>query len=273
MALRIIVPVDGSEPSQHAIGWAIAFARRAGATISVCSVVDAMLACVAVGGGAAVETGPMIETLRTDAARFSSAAGALASAGHIPTTTTVLEGSPADEIAAFAREHHADIIVMGTHARHGLARGVLGSVTAAVVRSSAVAVVTIRAQSRLDGTGPIVVAVDDSAASTAAGRLAITFARLLGNPVHLVHVGGIDRERERDVLEALSNEAARAGVAASTEIRLGATVETLIAATTERDGSLLATGTHGRDAVGRLFLGSVAEGLIRDSIVPVLVAR
>jgi nucleotide-binding universal stress UspA family protein len=62
-------------------------------------------------------------------------------------------------------------------------------------------------------------------------------------------------------------------VAASTEIRLGATVETLIAATTERDGSLLATGTHGRDAVGRLFLGSVAEGLIRDSIVPVLVAR
>lgn len=36
---------------------------------------------------------------------------------------------------------------------------------------------------------------------------------------------------------------------------------------------LVVIGTHGRRGVGRLVMGSVAEGVIRTSLVPVLTIR
>ena len=41
--------------------------------------------------------------------------------------TVVLEGLPAKAIAAFALEHSADMIVVGTHGCRGLARMLMGS--------------------------------------------------------------------------------------------------------------------------------------------------
>ena len=47
--------------------------------------------------------------------------------------TTVLVGQPAIAIAHAARAHAADLIVMSTHGRGGVARAVVGSVTAGVL--------------------------------------------------------------------------------------------------------------------------------------------
>ncbi|MFB3777270.1 MAG: universal stress protein [Bryobacteraceae bacterium] len=41
----------------------------------------------------------------------------------------------------------------------------------------------------------------------------------------------------------------------------------------EIDADLIVMGTHGRSGLNRLMLGSVAEGVLRESLVPVLTVR
>jgi nucleotide-binding universal stress UspA family protein len=53
-------------------------------------------------------------------------------------------GRPADTIVRFARERHADLIVMATHGRTGLGHAVLGSVAEKVVRLAPCPVLTVK---------------------------------------------------------------------------------------------------------------------------------
>jgi len=59
--------------------------------------------------------------------------------------TEVLIGNPAEEIALFAENSGADIIVMSSHGRSGPSRWAFGSVAEKVLWSSCVPVLTIKA--------------------------------------------------------------------------------------------------------------------------------
>jgi nucleotide-binding universal stress UspA family protein len=54
------------------------------------------------------------------------------------------EGRPADQILERAETIKADMIIMGTHGRSGLAHMLLGSVTEEVARAASCPVLTIR---------------------------------------------------------------------------------------------------------------------------------
>ena len=291
MAMRYVVAVDGSEPAQHAVAHAVALARRTGAVVSVCSVVDPTVACMPVVAGATIDPGPMLDVLEDDAQAFCREAAAHAADQRVVTSCAILHGTPAAAIAGFARDQHADLLIVGTHARTGLARGILGSVAAAVVRTSSVPVLAVRSGVGTDLNGPIVVAVDESPPSTAAAETAVRFARALGIGIHFVHVfDSADLAREwnvddqagthqrvrtafTNVLTQMTERATAAGVACTSELRYGRIVESLLAAAAERHATIVASGTHGRGAVERLVLGSVAESLLRESTVPVLTAH
>ena len=84
-------------------------------------------------------------------------------------STLVREDLPATAIVDLAEERDADLIVMGTHGRGGLARVVLGSVTEAVRRQTKRPVLTI---TRTGATPPIrKVACADASASPFAADL------------------------------------------------------------------------------------------------------
>lgn len=57
---------------------------------------------------------------------------------------SVVFGSPGEEIADYAEQHGADMIVMPSHGRSGLKRLLLGSVTERVVRSAHCPVLVLR---------------------------------------------------------------------------------------------------------------------------------
>lgn len=59
-------------------------------------------------------------------------------------TVQVATGLPAEGILETAASWGADLIVLGTHGRRGLAHLLLGSVAEAVVRGAAVPVMTVR---------------------------------------------------------------------------------------------------------------------------------
>jgi nucleotide-binding universal stress UspA family protein len=56
-------------------------------------------------------------------------------------------------------------------------------------------------------------------------------------------------------------------------VRKGHPREIILAATQEMDADAVVMGTHGRRGVSDLFLGSVAEHIVRHSPVPVLTVR
>ena len=62
----------------------------------------------------------------------------------VPVSLQVAFGSPAERLVSIAGERTADVVVVGTQGRTGLARALLGSVAERVVRGSPMPVLTVR---------------------------------------------------------------------------------------------------------------------------------
>lgn len=74
-------------------------------------------------------------------------------------------------------------------------------------------------------------------------------------------------------LERLAEEIEGRGVRVTTRVREGAPVEGILTAVREEDIDLIAMTTHGRSGPARLLFGSVAEGVLREAGVPVIIMR
>jgi nucleotide-binding universal stress UspA family protein len=77
-----------------------------------------------------------------------------------------------------------------------------------------------------------------------------------------------DEARE---LSRIAEQARRAGLEVDTFTAQGKPAQVLIAQAKRAKAGLIAVGTSGRKGVGAVFLGSTAQGVLRDSPVPVLV--
>lgn len=144
----------------------------------------------------------------------------------------------------------------------------------------------------------IVLPLDGSDLAAAASPTAEEIARLAGIPIHLVRVldtGYLAKLAGYPVygtfvevsalMESLRNEESVAiahlravmhelegrGLRVTTELRRGHPAEEIVAAT--RPGDLVIMSTHGRGGLGRWFLGSIAEDVVRHATVPVTLVR
>jgi len=99
------------------------------------------------------------------------------------------------------------------------------------------------------------------------GRVAAAFHYTPSSAVKML------REDARAILEAASSRAAAARFEIQTKL-IDAPVVSGITSYVRRIGAdMIVAGSHGRSGLPRLLLGSVAEGLMRRSGVPVLVVR
>ncbi len=80
----------------------------------------------------------------------------------------------------------------------------------------------------------------------------------------------IRKDAERQIEEMAAKVCGGKG---ATEVRWGEPTSTIAKVAGEDGFDLIVMGTHGRSGLGRLFLGSVAESVIRHSPCPVLVLR
>jgi nucleotide-binding universal stress UspA family protein len=142
----------------------------------------------------------------------------------------------------------------------------------------------------------ITYATDFSPASLAAFRPAMDLARTTGAELTILHVlpspvmlfveGGYVPQEIWDQMEAsqraqaaqemdrLVKQAVDAGVRATTAIvGSGIPAREIVRAADESKTDMLVLGTHGRTGVARLFLGSVAAGVVATASCPVLTVR
>lgn len=80
-------------------------------------------------------------------------------------------------------------------------------------------------------------------------------------------------ERAKVYLERVAQRLREKGLRVSTEVRRGDPGEEIVALAKERQADLIAISTHGRSGLSRLVFGSVAETVIREAGVPVLVIK
>lgn len=63
----------------------------------------------------------------------------------VPIVCELRAGEPAGEVTRLVDELGSDLVVVGTHGRRGLTRALLGSVAEAIIRTSPVPVLAVRA--------------------------------------------------------------------------------------------------------------------------------
>jgi nucleotide-binding universal stress UspA family protein len=81
------------------------------------------------------------------------------------------------------------------------------------------------------------------------------------------------RKWARDTLEARCGQLEQSGIKARWRLEVGAPSEEILKAAEEECADMIVMGTHGRRGLNWLFLGSVAERVIRLATCPVLTVR
>ncbi|MBI4841659.1 MAG: universal stress protein [candidate division NC10 bacterium] len=141
---HILCPVDFSECSDRAMEYAGALAQRFGADLTVLHVVYDPLDVT----GSHIPH-PPLEQLREEMVREAEHTlhdRVDRTLHFLPRAKiAVVAGSPFRQIIHYAREHHMDLIVMGTQGLRGLDRLIMGSTAERVVRTAPCPVVSIRA--------------------------------------------------------------------------------------------------------------------------------
>jgi nucleotide-binding universal stress UspA family protein len=140
---KILVPVDFGDPSLHALDTAIALAKAFDGSITLVHVWE-----VPAYGYSSLQLVPVdLFTPAEEAARRQLDTLVARTRESLPTAAGILKcGVPWREILSAIEEVRPDIVIMGTHGRHGVGRAVLGSVAEKVVRTSPVAVLTVHAK-------------------------------------------------------------------------------------------------------------------------------
>ncbi len=142
---KILVPVDGSGTSTCGLGEAIKVAKNFGGRIRLVHVVNEFIIDGVYSPG--MYAADVFQSLRDTGKTILADAEALVRQSGVEVDSVLLEsigGPAADFIIAEAKQWAADLIVMGTHGRRGLARLAMGSDAEQVVRAMTVPVLLVR---------------------------------------------------------------------------------------------------------------------------------
>jgi nucleotide-binding universal stress UspA family protein len=284
MQLRaILVPTDFSPHADLALEAARELARRSGARLELLHAFHLPPEAVPHLTDAA------LQRMRAEAGAELESRCARARESGLAADARWVEAPPAHAIPEAAAKIAADLIALGSHGRTGMRYALLGSVAARVARVAPCPVLTLK--QRPKAVWPprrIAVAMDFSDASRRALVCARDLARLHG-PCHLVLVHAryvppdlaaviaehgpallAADERAARELETLLCELQDAGLSAEYVCENGHPAEVLQRVAARVGADLIALGTHARQGLSRLLLGSVAEHVLRSASCAVL---
>jgi len=141
----VLVAIDFGDPSMVALAYGRDLARSFGATLHVIHVVDDVGTSAAAMAGYGIDF-ERIQTEMEDSAR-QQVNGLLSDEDRTQlgaTVAIVSSGGTANAIVDYARIHHVNLIIVGTHGRGAVAHLFVGSVAERVVRQAPCPVLTVR---------------------------------------------------------------------------------------------------------------------------------
>jgi nucleotide-binding universal stress UspA family protein len=267
----LLLATEGTEYSAAAEQMARGFARSCGARLIALRV---------------VVTNPEYEAMAPERVRveadeaqqYLSALAGGARAEGLEIEPLVRHGAdPYMEIVDGAEELNADVIIMGRRTRGDLARLMMGDSTARVIGHAPCSVLVVPRSAPVPDRG-VLVATDGSRLADAACVAAARVSQVFDLPLSVLSVvptgqgaehraeaqGAIDRVRE-----ALVGE----GVQVQGIVEEGRPEQVILEVATREGADLIVLGSHGRTGLQRLLMGSVAERVVGQAEVAVLVVK
>ena len=296
MYSRILVPLDGSSLAELVLPYARVLGKAFGAQVVLYGVFDpTFLETVADSQGRE----PLSVKRRETADYLISIQSRLVDEGLKATSTfhddEPLPLIPADCILDEAEKEPSTLIAMSTHGRAGIGRWLLGSTTAKVFQATRSPMLVVRPDD--DGSPPqegrlgsVLVPLDGSPLAEQVLPHATAVAKALDLEVTLLRVTpGLrpaemaappPEPREPDpeavaYLEPIEQRLRKAGVAAvkTRAEYAGSAASAIIDVAQELPNCLIALTSHGRSGIGRWYIGSVADRVVRYARRAVLLTR
>jgi universal stress protein A len=141
---RILCPLDFSEFSQRAVRYGCELAAKFSAELHLLHVLQDYGAITPALGEIFVPFTDWLPELRKQSQAKLAEMPDPEWESKLRVHRSTRVGAPIDEIAKYAKEHHIDLIVQGTHGRRGVKHLLMGSVAENVVRYAPCAVLTLR---------------------------------------------------------------------------------------------------------------------------------
>jgi nucleotide-binding universal stress UspA family protein len=288
---RIVIPLDGSALAEKALNYVHLLKPIGDLRVRLISVLDSYDG-VEIGGTYDKWQEVQAKDVSDLSAYLKTHVIQLAEQGIIA-ESDVRHGATGPEIIADTHDFHADLLVISTHGRTGVARWRFGSIADKVIRGATVNTLVIGPHLR-EGYAErpirsVLVPLDGSELAEQALPVAERYAGALGAVLHLVRAVSYPPMAEDptgfyyspELLDSivsgsqtyLANRAAKSGVAATqTSVLNGPAVLELEEYIKAKSIDLVVLTTHGRGGLVRTALGSIADRLI-GSVAPVLVVR
>jgi nucleotide-binding universal stress UspA family protein len=142
---QILVPTDFSPTSDLALDYAREIAQRFGASLHLLHVLEDPFVHGPFASDLFIDERADVRRAILDDARARLARRVRRREGEVAAASAeIVSGHSAETIVTHAHELGADLIVMGTHGRTGLAHLLIGSVAERVFRTSPCPVMTVR---------------------------------------------------------------------------------------------------------------------------------
>lgn len=289
--MKILLATDGSSGSQATIESVIHGCWAPGTQIKVITAVVTQELLAVPGAMKAKEIAQVSKQLVDCAEKL------MAAHPHVDVIAEVLEGHADELIVKAAQDFKADLIVMGSKGHSGIQQFLMGSVSHAVLRTSPVPVRIVRHSeiARPERHGILIAMnvwehwedpIDHVLQFTWPKNTRFECVTVLSNdylysstePVE-VYNELLLRDAELKVKAARILEAAVAriirctGEQATYKILEGRASDRIIAEAEEWMADLIVIGSHGRNLVGRVFVGSVSEEVCSHAHCAVEVLR
>ena len=287
----ILVPTDGAPGVEGPATLALELATATDATIHSVAVTDTRLEPAAMQEQ---DRRAWRASARAQGEAAVSEIADRAEAAGIDTTTAVREGTPYEELLAYAEMEGIDVAVLGIYAGEADYPAQLGSTTERVITFGDVPVLTARPAENVEMVplanryDDVLVATDGSQYAQRAAEHGIAIAAAADATVEVIHafdsqayqrvedapqVAEVAEQAGRQAVEDIATVADDAGVPVSTTVKHGDPAQT-ITDTAETEGADLVTlGSRGLRSPTDNLLGSTASRVIRRARTPVFVAE
>jgi nucleotide-binding universal stress UspA family protein len=286
---KILVPLDGSQFAEQALLAAETLARNFQAKLTLVSVLPSHSP---LGGLALARSSQKPDQYGVNGRQnyLNQLAENLCQRG-IPASYTILYGPAVEAINLFMGRQNFDLVVLSNHGRNGFHRRMLGNVATRLIQTVTRPVLLIRPRQGDAQWAPsfrrLLVALDGSEFSErvlpyvkAASRMESEALLLRVPQVPEAHLYGamieeiqqLRQQAENQSHEYLENVATALledGIEARILVEGSRPAKTIVSVAKEEKADLIMLATHGRGEIERLFLGSVADRVVRQAPCPV----
>ncbi len=287
-SLGVLVGVDGSPASSAAVVWAARDAEIKNLPLTVVHVVNTDVA-----------TWPPMpypetwgvwqqdEGRKVLAEAVKIAEEAVLTDRKLTVKTDLVHSTPVSAMIEMSTD--AAIVVLGSAGRGAVARLLLGSVSASLVRHARCPVAIIHDEDPLmphPQRAPVLLGIDGSPASEAATAVAFDEASRRGvelialhawNDLEVVELPGLDWDKVKAEAEITLAERLAGWQETYPDVKVCRVVvcdrpaRQLVARS--ESAQLVVVGSHGRGALSGMLLGSVSNAVVHSARMPVIVAR